>query len=134
MNVIKDIFTTFHGLQIIFISISECFEKFFYNFICFIINHDFYVITFWMHYTLFIMISRRNKIICYCWLNLPRVRSLRLFMMSFKYDLLFKDVLEVIVFYFCQLYFHTQCNCYLKKYLFLLVYNNLFQLHSQKYF
>ena len=42
-------------------------QKVFYNFICFFNNHDFYVITFWMHYTLLIInIFRRNKINCYC--------------------------------------------------------------------
>ena len=56
MNVIS----TFHWFQVKWI------KKFFYNFICFITNHDFYVITFWMHYTLSIIIFRRNKVICYC--------------------------------------------------------------------
>ena len=41
--------------QIMLISIFNWIKKFFLNFICFVINHDFYVITFWMHYTLFIM-------------------------------------------------------------------------------
>ena len=31
--------------------------KLFYNFICFIINHNFYVMTFWIHYLLFIIIE-----------------------------------------------------------------------------
>ena len=37
-----------------------------YKFICFIINYDFYVIIFWMHYILFLIICGRNKVICYC--------------------------------------------------------------------
>ena len=41
-------------------------KNFFYNFICFIINCDFYVIYFWIYYTFFIIIYRRNKVICYC--------------------------------------------------------------------
>ena len=56
INIIEDKVMNFNGFfQIILISIKEQFKKFFYNFICFIINHDFYVITFWMHYTLFII-------------------------------------------------------------------------------
>ena len=43
---------------------KEWFKKFFYNFIWFIINHDFYVITFWMNYTLFIIIFGKNTINC----------------------------------------------------------------------
>ena len=43
---------------------KEWFKKVFYNFICFIINHDFYVITFWMNYTLFIIIFGKNTINC----------------------------------------------------------------------
>ena len=40
---------------------------FFYNFICVNINLDFHVITFWIHYTLFIIIIfRKYKVNCYC--------------------------------------------------------------------
>ena len=65
INIIEDKVMTFNGFfQIILISIKERFKKFFYNFICFIINHDFYVITFWMHYTLFIIsIFKKIKLI-----------------------------------------------------------------------
>ena len=52
----------------------EWFKKFFYNIICFIVNFDFYIITFWVHYMLSIVICRRNKVICYCQLNFQRVR------------------------------------------------------------
>ena len=55
------------------------FESFFcfHNFICFIINHDFYGITFWIYYMIFITITfKRNKI------------NLRSFMISFKYGLI----------------------------------------------
>ena len=61
-------------------------QKVFYNFICFIINHDFYVITFWMHYALFIITYGRNKMIYYYQLNFQLADFLRLFMMSFKSD------------------------------------------------
>ena len=58
------------------------------KFICFIINHGFYVITFWMHYLLFIIIYRRNKVICY-WNGIFQVSDfLRLFIISFKYGLI----------------------------------------------
>ena len=42
------------------------FKKLFYNFLSFISYLDFYVSTFWMHYTLFIIIYAKNKAICYC--------------------------------------------------------------------
>ena len=41
---------------------KEVIKKFFCNFICFIINHNFYVVTFWMHYTVFIIIFKRHKL------------------------------------------------------------------------
>ena len=58
-----------HSLSFIpiflYISIIKWIKKSFYNFIGFIINLDFDVITFWMHYTLFIMICGRNKVLYY---------------------------------------------------------------------
>ena len=33
---------------------------------CWITNHDFYAIIFWMHYMRFIIVFRRSKINCYC--------------------------------------------------------------------
>ena len=54
--------------------IKEWFKGFFYNFICFIINYDFYVITFWMHYTLFIIVFRKNRVSCFYWLNFPCIQ------------------------------------------------------------
>ena len=53
-------------IQIILICIFKGLKKLFYDFICFIINHNFYTITFWMHYMLFVIIYGRNKVICYC--------------------------------------------------------------------
>ena len=41
-------------------------KKFVYDFICFITNYGFYVIAFWIHYMLFLIICRRSKVICYC--------------------------------------------------------------------
>ena len=61
----------------------EWIKKFFYNFICFIINDDFYVITFGMHYMLFIIIYGKKLFAIVNWIF--RVTGfLRLFMMSFK--------------------------------------------------
>ena len=58
------------------------------KFICFIINHGFYIITFWMHFLLFIIIYRRNKVICN-WNGISQVSDfLRLFIISFKYGLI----------------------------------------------
>ena len=51
----------------------------------------------------------------------------RLFMMSFKYDLI---LLRHSVFYFYHGYFHIQCNCSSKNYLLLVIYNNSL-LHAQ---
>ena len=59
-------------------------KKLFYNLICFLTNHNFHVITLWMHYTLFINIFRRNKGNCYCWLNFLRIKP---YILSLKYDL-----------------------------------------------
>ena len=45
-NIIEDKPTTSHCLQIILISVFKWIKKFFYNFICYITNHDFCVIPF----------------------------------------------------------------------------------------
>ena len=47
-------------------SIKKWFKKLFDNFICFIITHDFYVVTLWMRYTLFIIVFWGHKVNCYC--------------------------------------------------------------------
>ena len=88
MNIIEDKVITFHRFQVILITIFKWIKKLFYKFICLTINHDFYVITFWMCYTLFIVIYGRKKVVCYCYLNFPCVKFLKLFMMSFKYGLI----------------------------------------------
>ena len=61
MHIIQGKLTTFHRFQIILISTFKWIEKF-YNFICFIINHDFYIITFWTHCRLFLIIYGRKKL------------------------------------------------------------------------
>ena len=67
MNISKGKFSIFHHrLRIILIIIFTWIKKLFYNIIWFIINHDFYVITFWIHYMLFIIICGKNKVNYYC--------------------------------------------------------------------
>ena len=66
INMIRYKLTTFHWFQIILIASLKWIIKLFYNFIFFIINHDFHVVIFWMHYTLFIIIYSRNIPIYYC--------------------------------------------------------------------
>ena len=61
-----DLLQFLHGLTRIesfFLSLLLIFWSLF-EFIIF--YYDFCVITFWIHYTLFIIIFRRNKINCYC--------------------------------------------------------------------
>ena len=66
MNTIKYEITTFQWLfQSNLIFFNKWFKKFCSNFICFMINYDFYVISFWMHYSPFIITIRRNKVNCY---------------------------------------------------------------------
>ena len=71
---IEDKLTTFNQFQIILISVFRRIKNFFYNFICFITNHDFYVVGFWMHDTLFTINLVRNKVVCYFLLNFSCVR------------------------------------------------------------
>ena len=64
MNTIIYEITDFHWFfQSSLIFFNEWIKKFFNNFLCFIINHDFYVITFWMYYMFFISIIFRRNII-----------------------------------------------------------------------
>ena len=67
-------------------------QKVFYNIICFIINHDFYVITSWMHYKFFIIIYR----IAFVSSIFQVSDFLRLFMMSFKNRRNFKNRLILL--------------------------------------
>ena len=71
---IEDKLTTFNQFQIILISVFKWIKNFIYNFICFITNHDFYVIGLWMHYTFFIIKLVRNKVICHFLLDISCVR------------------------------------------------------------
>ena len=105
MKIIKDKLAAFYQFaQIILVSVKELFKKFLKNFICLVINHliiNFFVITFWKYYLLFIIfinnyiifinIFKRNKT-DFCWLNFTCVifwDCLRylyaMFMISFKY-------------------------------------------------
>ena len=66
-NTIKYQITTFNWcFQPNMISMKKRLKEYFYKFIFFIINRDFYVITFWMHHALFFTDFRRNKLSCYC--------------------------------------------------------------------
>ena len=109
---------------LIFVIFSECypislwFNVFFYNFIWFIINHDFYVITFWMHYMLFIIVFRRNKLIAIDnWI--------------FHVSKILQLILQLIIFCFCHHYFYIQYNYWSKNHLLFLVYSNSLLLHKQ---
>ena len=109
-------------------------KSFFSNFICFIINHDVYVITFLMYYTLSNIIYLRNKVKVAIVNSIFHVSEfLKLFIMSFKYDIIILRYLQVIVFYYYHCCFHIQYNFYSKNYLLLLVHNNVLR-HTQKYF
>ena len=107
-------------------------KKFFYNFICSIINHDFYVITLllqhvlhhylwkkWSHLLLLIEFSTCQIFwdILWCYLNMV---------------LFYWDILQLTVLYFYHYYFDIQYNFYSKTYLLLLVYNIFLILHAQK--
>ena len=74
---------------IIFITIFKWTKKFFHNFICFIINHNFYGFTFWIHYMIFIIICGRTKLFGIVNWILHVSDFLGLFIMSFKYGLIF---------------------------------------------
>ena len=89
MNTLKDKLTTFHWCFLPnLISKKRWLNDFFNNFICFIINRDLYVITFRMHYTLFITVFRRNKLIAIIKWSFHVSGFLRSFMISFKYSLI----------------------------------------------
>ena len=74
-DTIKDKVTTSHWcFQSNMTSIKKWCKEVFHNFICVIINHTFYFITLWMHYTLFISVFRRNEIYCYSQLKFLCIR------------------------------------------------------------
>ena len=63
INTIKDEIFTFHRcFQSNLISWKKLLKKLFYSLILFTINHQFYVMTSWMHWTFFIIILRRHKL------------------------------------------------------------------------
>ena len=88
MNITKDKLTTFHRFQILLISVFKWIKKLFYNFTCFIINHDFYVITFWMHYTHSPLSMEEVKLFPIVNWIFHESDILRLCMKSFKYGLI----------------------------------------------
>ena len=57
---------------------KEVIEKFLLWLFCFMINHDYYVITLWIHYTLFIIVFIRNRFNFYCQLNFPCIRYFKI--------------------------------------------------------
>ena len=66
LNVVTVIWPT--AIQIYFMTflmqqnlIQKWYKKLFDTFICFIINHDFFVIILWMRYTFFVSVVRRNS-------------------------------------------------------------------------
>ena len=77
-----------HRFQIILISIFKWIKKLFSNFVCFIINHDLYVITFSMHYMLLIIIYRRSKVVAIVNWIFHMSDTLGLFMIFFNYGLI----------------------------------------------
>ena len=89
LNTIKYEVATFHWcFQPNLIPGKKLLEKFFYNLICVIINHDFYAITFWMHYTLFIITFRWHKANCFVNWIFDVSDFLKSFMISCKYGLI----------------------------------------------
>ena len=94
--------------QIILAAFFEWFKKFFYNFVCFIINHGFFVVTFWMHYMLFI-ITYREIIAIANWIT-HVADFLRLFMISFKCGLILLRYFSTDSVLFPSPYFHIRCN------------------------
>ena len=121
-----------HFLLLIANYFDICFKwinKFFYNIICFNASHDFYVIIFWMHYTLFsvslsplvedIKLSVTNNWIFHVW------NCLRSFTLSLKYGLILSRYSSTdSVLYFYHSYFYSQYNHYSKSYLLLMAHNN----------
>ena len=60
-------------------------RKFFDNVIYFMINHDFYVNTCWIHYAVFIIVCRRYKVNWYSYWIFAVSNFLTLFVMPFKF-------------------------------------------------
>ena len=120
MYIIEKNLTTFHWFQTILISNFNWIKKFFYNFICFIINHDFHVITFWIHYTLSSSLSMEEIKLFAIFNWIFHVSPfLRLFVMSFKYGLTLLRYHLTDGFHFYHHYFRTQYNCFSKNFLLL---------------
>ena len=113
--------TTSHWLfQSKLIYVQKWFKKFFNNFICFAINHDFYVISFWMPYTLFI-----NILIAIVTWIFHVSDFLTLFIIPFKYllSLILCRYFQLIAFCFCHLFVSCQYYYYSKNHLLLFLVN-----------
>ena len=127
INITKDKITTFHlCFQPSLISFMKWFKQIVIinHELCFISNHDFYVIAISMHYTLLISVFRGGKVNCYSQLNFPCIRVFRHFI-CFRYGLFSSRYsLNDRVFY--HNFSDIQYNCCSKHYLLLLVCNNLF--------
>ena len=109
MNTLKDKLTTFHWCFLPnLISKKRWLNDFFNNFICFIINRDLYVITFRMHYTLFITVFRRNKFIAIIKWSFHVSGFLRSFMISFKYGLILWSYFSIDSVLYQSPLFHVQ--------------------------
>ena len=131
MTTTKNKITTSHWcVEWNMIAIKKWFKTFFSNLICFIINNDIYVITFWMH-MLFIIIFRRNKLIAIANWIFHISDFLRLFMVSLKYGLILLSYSSTAGVLFLSPLLSYSINYYSKNYLFLLVDNNL--LHAQRF-
>ena len=127
LNIIEGKLTTSYWLQIILISILN--ESTIYNIICFITNHDFCLIIFWIHYALFSLslsslVEYIKLIVTNNWI-FHVSDCLRSFTMSLKYGLILSRYSSTdSVLYFYHSYFYIQNNYYSKDYLILPVYNN----------
>ena len=89
LNTIKYEITIFHwSFQPNLISWNKWFKKFFYNFICLIINHDFYVVTVWIITRSSSLSLKERKLIAIINWIFHASNFLRFFMISFNYGLI----------------------------------------------
>ena len=87
------------------------FKRLFNNFNCVIINHKFNVLTLWMHYVLFIILFRRNKIIAIVNWIFYISDFLRSFMIIFNYGQILLSYSSIDIVFVYHLYFHIQNIC-----------------------
>ena len=131
MNTFKDKITALHWcFKSNLIPRKKWLKKLFWNFICMVINHDFFVIILWITHSLSLSLEELKLIAVVNWI-LHVSGFLKSFLMSFKYGLILSRYSSFDCVLFISLYFHIQHNCYSKNRLLSLVCNNLL-LHSQK--